>query len=368
MPTPATRRRTSLGALSAVMALAITACASGGPRPDPDWSEKRIIVKTLYGASMSRVDSAGVRALIDLGYTVARHDSGDSGWRLHAAPRDTWDDCVRAEIRAASHHPVVELFLATRREGDSTAAIVGAITRLRVPDVVVEGKRVNAHVVVKMCAIAAVVARMDTLLDAPGRLAAADDSAERAGAAESAAAYDHLVSQLRSGDTLADYTALRMAYTKTAYYRPYPVRWQGNHAMFAALERKHFAVVRQLADSILSTDYADADAHLGAMAAAFNLGDSARGHFHGAVYRGLISSIGTQSGRTLDSAIVVITLQEEYALLRARGLERKWVVFLQCGRALCERMQVIDRKGRTESTLYFDISIPQAWGAKHLQE
>jgi hypothetical protein len=106
--------------------------------------------------------------------------------------------------------------------------------------VVVEGKRVNAHVVVKMCAIGAVVARMDTLLGALDPLAAADDSTDAARAAESAV-YDHLVSQLRAGDTVVDYTALRMAYTKTANYKPYPVRWEGNHAMLAALERRHFA-------------------------------------------------------------------------------------------------------------------------------
>ena len=39
----------------------------------------------------------------------------------------------------------------------------------------------------------------------------------------------------------------------------------------------------------------------------------------------------------------------------------------QCGRSFCEQMEVIDRRSRTESILYFDISIPQAWGAKHLR-
>jgi hypothetical protein len=107
---------------------------------------------------------------------------------------------------------------------------------------------------------------------------------------------------------------------------------------------------------------------LGAMAAAYSAGDSARGQFHGAVYRGLIRSIGSRSGRTLDSAMVVITLHEEYALLRARGLEPTAVAHLHCGRTLCDQMEVIDRKSRVMSTLYFDVSIPQAWGEKHLRQ
>jgi hypothetical protein len=191
------------------------------------------------------------------------------------------------------------------------------------------------------------------------------DTAQAISVAE-IAAYDDLVSRLRSGDTLVDSTAARMAYAITPQYQPYPVQWEGNQAMFAALERRKYAEVRRLSDSILTTNYVDADAHLGAVAAAFSLGDSTRGQFHGAVYRGLIRSIGARSGRTLDSAIVVIALQEEYALLRARGLERTTVAMFQCGRSLCDQMEVIDRRSRTKSILYFDISIPQAWGAKHL--
>lgn len=366
-----THGRTSLGALSALMALAVVGCASGGPRPDEDWADKGILGTKRYGARVSRVDSAAVRALLDLGYTIARHDSGEFGWRLHAAPRATWDDCVKPEIRSASHHPVVEVFVATRIGRDSTESTVGAITRLQVPDVVVGGKRMNAHFIVKMCAIIAVIARMDTLLGVPDPIppviAGADDSAQSIPVAE-LAAYDLLVSRLRGGDTLVNYTAARMAYAKTPQYKPYPVRWEGNHAMFDALERRKYAEVRRLSDSILSTNYVDADAHLGAMAAALSMGDSARGRFHGAVYRGLIGSIGARSGRTVDSAMIVITLQEEYALLRARGLERTWVAMFQCGRQLCVQMEVIDRKSRTKSTLYFDISIPQAWGTKHLQQ
>jgi hypothetical protein len=236
--------------------------------------------------------------------------------------------------------------------------------------VTVGGKRMNADLIVKMCALISVTARLDTLLGAaepiPPAIAAAGDSAQAISVAE-LTAYDALVSRLRSGDTLVDYTAARMAYTKTPQYQPYPVRWEGNRAMFEALERRKYAEVRRLSDSILTTNYVDADAHLGAMAAAFSLGDSARGQFHGAVYRGLIHSIGARSGRTLDSAIVVIALQEEYALLRSRGLERTTVVMLQCRRSLCDQMEVIHRTSRTKSTLYFDIAIPQAWGAKNLR-
>ena len=365
-----TYRRTPLEALSALMALAVVGCASGGARSD-DMADKGILVKKRYAASVARVDSAAARALLDLGYVITR-DSGNGSRYVQAAPRGVWDDCVGAEMRAASQHPIVKVFGISRRDGDSTESSVGAYNLRRVPDVTVGGKRMNADLIVKMCAIISLSARMDTLLGAPDpippAIVAVGDSAPSIPAAESFA-YDALVTRLRAGDTLVDYTAARMAYVKTPQYQPYPVRWEGSQAMFDALERRKYAELRRLADSILATNYVDPDAHLGAMAAAFSLGDSARGHFHGAVFRGLIRSIGARSGRTLDSAIIVITLQEEYALLRASGLERTTVATLQCGRSLCDQMEVVDRKSRSaKGTLYFDISIPQAWGAKHLRE
>jgi hypothetical protein len=249
------------------MAFALAGCASGGARSDY-WADKGILVEKRYAASVARVDSAAARALLDLGYTIAR-DSGDGNRYVQAAPRATWDDCVRAEIRAASQHPGVVVFVISSREGDSTESNVGAHTLRRVPDVVVGGKQMNADLIVKMCAIIAVSARMDTLLGVaepiPPAIAAVGDTAQAISVAQ-IAAYDDLVSRLRSGDTLVDYTAARMAYAITPQYQPYPVRWEGNQAMFAALERRKYAEVRRLSDSILTTNYVDADAHLGAMA------------------------------------------------------------------------------------------------------
>jgi hypothetical protein len=72
-----THPRTSLGAPSALMAWAVIGCASGGARSD-DLAGQGFLVKKRYAASVARVDSAAARALLDLGYAIAR-DSGDGG-------------------------------------------------------------------------------------------------------------------------------------------------------------------------------------------------------------------------------------------------------------------------------------------------
>lgn len=360
-----------LAVASALTTVTLFGCASAGAQSKGPEREG-LLAKKRYGASVPRVDSAAWRAFLELGYIVARYyTGGDTSRLVHSAPRETWDHCVKAEVRSASQHPGVWVYVISKRDRDSTEAGIGAYTVRDVPDVVVSGKPMNADLIVKMCAITAVIARMDTLLHASGPIGpdivVAADSVQAMAAAESPA-YESLVGRLRAGDTLVDYTALRMAYAKTPGYKPYPVRWDENRAMLEALERRRFGEVRTLADSILSSNYADPDAHLGAMGAAYSRGDSARGQFHGAVYRGLIRSIGSRSGRSLDSAIVVISVHEQYALLRARGLERTRVVIFPCGRSMCDQMEVIDRRSGAKALLYFDISIPQTWAVKHLRQ
>jgi hypothetical protein len=363
--------RRSLAVASALMAALVMGCASAGGQSTGQGREG-LLAKRRYGASVPRVDSAAWRAFLELGYIVARYyTGGDTNRLVHSVPRETWDDCVKPEVRSASQHPGVWVYVISKRDRDSTDVDIGAYTVRDVPDVIVAGKPMNADLVVKMCAITTVIARMDTLIHASGPigpdLVVAADSVHTIAAAD-APAYDGLVGRLRAGDTLIDYTALRLAYANTPRYKPYPVRWDEHLALLEALERRRFAEVRALAESILSSNYADADAHLGAMAAAYSRGDSARGQFHGAVYRGLIRSIGSRSGRTVDSAIVVISIHEQYALLRARGLERIRVVIFPCGRSMCDQIEVVDRKSGAQALVYFDISIPQTWAVKHLRQ
>jgi hypothetical protein len=347
---------------------ASTACARK-PVTGGGLEDKGISVESRLAAPHERVFTAAARALTDLGYVVARRYLGATDRLLQAAPRLTWDDCVSADVAAASKHPGVIVFVITRAQGDSTLLRVGAETLTKVPNVVVRGSPMNADIIVKMCAIVSISARIDTLLREPALAPLAAESsavASPAPASPDTLEYHRLLARLRRGDTLVDYSALRMAYTKTPQYAPYPVNLEAHSAMFSALERRRFAQVRAIADSILTTNYVDADAHLSAMGAAYWEGDSTRGLFHGAVYRGLIASIHNRSGRTPDSAIVVLSILEEYALLRALRLEMVAVAGMQCGPNLCDRIEATSLTGK-RSVLYFDVGIPQTWAMRVLR-
>jgi hypothetical protein len=347
--------------MSALVACAGKQVVGGGMQDDGMVGERR------YASSRDSVLSAAARAFTELGYSGVTRDSEATEGLIQTEPRFTWDECVPADVAAASKHPGVFVYAGTRRKGDSTLFRVGVETLTKVPDVVVRGTSMNADGLVKVCAIRSLIGRVDSLLGELPRAREASAVAQTSIAAPDTTEYHQLVTRLQGGDTLVDYTALRMAYTRTAEYEPYPVRWDANHAMLEALEDRRFADAQATANMILTTNYVDADAHLSAMAAAYSQGDSARGRFHGAVYRGLIASIHNRSGSTPDSAIVVLSIPEEYALLRALGLERTTVAGMQCGPNLCVRMDVRSRKTREKSVLYFDVGIPQAWAIKLLE-
>jgi hypothetical protein len=174
------------------------------------------------------------------------------------------------------------------------------------------------------------------------------------------ATYQRLAARLRAGDVAIPFDSLRFGFAATASYDPYGVDGDRRKAMFAALDRGDHRAARAMADSALADSYVDPFAHLVAGIAAGAVDDSAAAAFHGAVFRGLLDSIRERGGRTPDSAMVVISVDEEYALLEALGLRREMQGLGECGGRACDILDVVDRSGG-KRTLYFDVSIPKAW-------
>jgi hypothetical protein len=167
--------------------------------------DKGISVERRFSAPHERVFTAASRALTDLGYVVVRRYLGATDRLLQAAPRLTWDDCVSADVIAVSKHAGVLVFVVTRAEGDSTLLRVGAETLTKVPNVIVRGSPMNADLIVKMCAILSLTARVDTILAEPGLAPLAAESS--AVAAADTMEYHHLLARLRGGEE--EYALLR---------------------------------------------------------------------------------------------------------------------------------------------------------------
>jgi hypothetical protein len=101
--------------------------------------------------------------------------------------------------------------------------------------------------------------------------------------------------------------------------------------------------------------------------AAAGLADSARGRFHRAMALGLLGAIGATGEGTEQSPWVVLSVDEEYAVLQSQGLERQMQRTSTCGAQVrCDVLTVVGRDG-APATLYFDISLPMGWLARAME-
>lgn len=168
--------------------------------------------------------------------------------------------------------------------------------------------------------------------------------------------YFRLLKQAKAQDPKLDFTALRLSYTKTKLYEPYTT--PDLRSMSMAYEAKNWKKTLSCAEAILKTNYLDIDAHLYCMLAYRESGDKKKADFHRYMFQGLLHSL-LQSGEgdSAKNAIVVITIQEEYAVFKAIRVAPGKQKLEQIDGHFYDKWQVKHNK-TGEHTLYFNIDIP----------
>jgi Domain of unknown function (DUF4919) len=122
-------------------------------------------------------------------------------------------------------------------------------------------------------------------------------------------------------------------------------------ALFDAANQERWERVLDLSLPWLDQCPIDIDAHLLSAVALQKLGRPEEADPHRRWYRGLVESIlASGDGRTPESAFVVISVAEEYSVLRALRLERESQALLDGG---IDALQVEAEDG-AESTVYFN--------------
>ncbi len=133
--------------------------------------------------------------------------------------------------------------------------------------------------------------------------------------------YEVLLEKLKNKDQSLDFKDLRLAYTETSHYSPYGSDKESQKAMFAAIKASQWDEVLKQSAATLDRNYLDINAHFGAFLANQGKGVTEKAEFHKFVARGLLDSIlNSADGKSMDTAFVVISTDEEYALFSALGL------------------------------------------------
>jgi hypothetical protein len=157
-----------------------------------------------------------------------------------------------------------------------------------------------------------------------------------------------------------DFFTLRMAYTKTKDFTPYDVKLSEVHkSIVNSIKSSKYDEALALADSIFQYNYVDPKMHLYCGHIYRQLNDTAKSNYHYSCYEGLINSIiQSGDGRSAETAFIVITTDEEYAVLNWYRLKLIEQSLINIDGHTFDLIQVEDEKANAEYEIYFNIDIP----------
>lgn len=174
--------------------------------------------------------------------------------------------------------------------------------------------------------------------------------------------YETLLEKVKKQDPAVDFTALRLAYTETEQYSPYGGDKESRKAMFAALNAKQYETALAASEKLLAANYVDMNAHFGAYVSNRELGHTEKSEFHKYVFQHLLKSVSDSGdGKAMETAFVVISVDEEYVWFNFMGLRVSNQALVENKGHHYDKMSAQDPKTEQASDYYFNIDKPFNW-------
>ena len=174
--------------------------------------------------------------------------------------------------------------------------------------------------------------------------------------------YETLLERVKKQDPAINFQELRFAYTETKQYSPYGGGSETRKTMFAALNAKQYAQALASSEKILAANYLDINAHFGAFVANRELGRPEKSDYHKNIFQKLLKSISDSGdGKTMETAFVVISTDEEYALFSFMGARPTTQALIEDKNHHYDKMTVTDPENNQTITYYFNIDKPFNW-------
>jgi hypothetical protein len=170
--------------------------------------------------------------------------------------------------------------------------------------------------------------------------------------------FKDLLAKLKAGDANIDYKAFRFASADSDAKEAGKGDRELSNKAIAAFQDGKFKDAIKLADKALDSGYVDSRMHLIRALASEKSGDVKKFEFHKAVYLGLINSIlSGADGKSAKTAYVVISIDEESAVLRALELMKGNQSLRNDGGHKYDVLTVTDPKTNKSFELWFNIDI-----------
>jgi len=175
------------------------------------------------------------------------------------------------------------------------------------------------------------------------------------------AEYDSLIERLKSGDPNVDFGKLREAYAASSEYSP-PGNAEARKAMYDALNSKKYSEAINVAQKALKESYLDIDAHHVLSIAYRESNDPIRADFHHGVAGGLINAIlKSGDGKSFQTAMVVLAIQEEYIILSVLALRPGSQALQKKDGHVYDVLNPVSTETNQAVTLYFNIDRPYGY-------
>ena len=172
--------------------------------------------------------------------------------------------------------------------------------------------------------------------------------------------YEALLEKVKKGDRTVDFTELRLAFYESSNYNPYSPMLT-YRPLWGALAQNNYPEAIKIAESVFEKNFIEVNANMVAHIAYRETGDTERAAFHRFMADGLLASIkSTKDGKTPETAFEVISVSEEYGLMRSLELRPIKQSLIENKGHFFDALVVVDKTNQ-QSTVYFNIDKPFKW-------
>jgi len=174
--------------------------------------------------------------------------------------------------------------------------------------------------------------------------------------------YRQLLENAKRDPDRIDYTVLRMAYAQSPDYDPFRFDSEAHSILSRAMDGKDFASALNALKRLFQACYLDIHAHMLAVDVYENLQAENKEAFHMKLATGLLDSImRSGDGTKFENAFVVISTQEEFALLRVLSLESIMQSLREHGDHQYDVFECLHPHTGKIIEVYFNIDLPMRW-------
>lgn len=174
--------------------------------------------------------------------------------------------------------------------------------------------------------------------------------------------YADMLEAAKLNPETVDFKELRISYAKSVEYNPYNLYIDTYKSIANTIHEKDLAIAIKEIDRLLETCYLDIDAHAISSSIYKRMGDEAKSTYHLKFVKGILNSIlQPEDGRSYETAFMVISIQEEHAVLRSLGIKQTNHCLEEHEGHQFDVFDFCDPETGEAKKIYFNIDFPKGW-------